>query len=137
MQNPQRSQAHERSAVSREVRDTALLWQPITMSVHGGGLQATIDHWHRQPNTHALNSEAQVVVTQLRRFDYVDHRALKPRDRVTLSSGDTLRMPVFSGGGKMHTYDAPYRLLFAIIHSGDHPCAGHYQSLLFAESQAF
>ena len=52
------------------VTQTGPLLARILMEVRGPTLQEPIDHWHAQPETHALRFRSGLVLVQLERYGY-------------------------------------------------------------------
>ncbi|OLQ02115.1 hypothetical protein AK812_SmicGene15049 [Symbiodinium microadriaticum] len=109
-------------------RDHEVRFAFVTMPCYG---------WGNQHYPHALVAETPFFTVQLKRYEFRDGRAHKRTDPVALRPNAVVRMPIFCTGESVSVRTATYRLLFAIVHTGDTPHAGHYQAALSCGSRFY
>ena len=66
---------------------------------------------------------------QVKRYAFHD-RAYKRTDPILLRLDTVVNVPIFCTVQGAEMYHVPYRLIFAIAHTGDTPQSGHYQAAL-------
>ena len=132
-------ESREGSRGALRIRDHAMLWTPIPIDLNAptADLQALLTGWGNQHYPHALVAETPFFTVQLKRYEFRDGRAHKRTDPVALRPNAVVRMPIFCTGESVSVRTATYRLLFAIVHTGDTPHAGHYQAALSCGSRFY
>ena len=97
-------------------------------------VQSLVDQWHAQEAIHAFTAAPSVLIIQLGRFSSEDGRVRKVHTSVLVD--EVLRLPVYIDAG-LHVRPHAYHRVATICHHGEHPRSGHYQALLFDETQAW
>ena len=120
-----------------QVRDSALLWQPLQLAVQANTLQSIVDLWQAQLFPHALAAETPCVVIQLKRYSFENGVARKLQQPIELRPGAIVQMPVFERGASLCIRTCAYRIIFAIVHTGLQLDSGHYQCILSCGRQLF
>ena len=130
-------ESRENRGGEAHVHDSAMLWTPIPMDLPATGLQSLVEGWSAQHYTHALAAETPFFTVQIKRFSFHDGRSHKRTDAIPLRPDAAVQVPIFCTGGGTSIELKPYRLVFAIIHTGNTPHAGHYQAALSCGSRFF
>ena len=114
------------------VHDSGHTQQPILLEIHQHGLQASIQQWHMQPYPHALREAPIVLFFQLKRWSQKDsHRPVnKDLTPFFFEVGATFDLPLFESARGLQVQWLKYRLVTVLLHTGMHPWAGHYRSIL-------
>ena len=102
-------------------------WKFISMV-----LQASIQQWHMQPYPHALREAPIVLFFQLKRWSQKDSHRPVNKDLAPFSFevGATFDLPLFESARGLQVKWLKYRLVTVLLHTGLHPWAGHYRSIL-------
>ncbi|CAE7801944.1 Crnkl1 [Symbiodinium sp. CCMP2592] len=92
--------------------------------------------WHEQEEKHAALVPTPIVILQISRFHYATDRPRASKRRYEVDPDPFIGIPVFTDG--LHCQSAEYRLNSVIVHLGEVPDMGHYQTLLYcAMSSSF
>ena len=88
--------------------------------------------WHMQPYPHALREAPIVLFFQLKRWSQKDsHRPVnKDLTPFSFEVGATFDLPLFESARGLQVKWLKYRLVTVLLHTGLHPWAGHYRSIL-------
>ena len=117
-----------------EVRDIGDTTVPLYIARPTGGkvdMQACVQQWSAQDLTHALVNPPALLCIQLERF-VRRNRAIRKKS-IPIAVGD-VQMPMYVNASD-RTVQIPYRLIAAIVHSGNSPNSGHYRSVLVASTE--
>ena len=112
-------------------------WTPIPMDLpsHNPTLQTLIAGWGHQHYTHALATETPLFTIQIKRYGFREGQSYKISTPIALRPNAVVDVPIFCTGAGTETYSAQYRLVFAVVHTGSTPNAGHYQTALSSGSR--
>ncbi|CAE7364204.1 unnamed protein product [Symbiodinium microadriaticum] len=91
--------------------------------------------WGHQHYTHALATETPLFTIQIKRYGFREGQSYKISTPIALRPNAVVDVPIFCTGAGTETYSAQYRLVFAVVHTGSTPNAGHYQTALSSGSR--
>ncbi|CAE7364170.1 unnamed protein product [Symbiodinium sp. CCMP2592] len=115
------------------VADSGHPLQPITLELNSRGLQASIVDWHLQPPfPYAFCQAPRMLFFQLKRWAQKDPSRPARKDLMPFpfEVGAPIDLPIFERAQGLHVQWQRYRLVTVLVHTGMHPWAGHYRSIL-------
>ena len=98
--------------------------------------RSLISRWHQQAELHAALAPATILILQVCRFHFEADNQVATKRRYRVVPDPYLDVPCFTGVGPQ-CRDMLYRLNSVVIHLGEAPVRGHYQSILHGETMAY
>jgi hypothetical protein len=127
-------QARLDTEVGPEVLEIGQLSKLLSMAIVGRTVQDTIDGWGTGDSVRALVGQPPpLLILHLARFS--EDGSSKDSRQLTVEPGGQVAVPCFSGAG-MEVAMRSYRIAAIVMHLGDTPRSGHYQSVLSVRHMA-
>ena len=95
-------------------------------------VQSLVHNWHDQQPRHAALAIPPAIILQVGRFHYDTTRGRAIKRRYETVPDTYIRFPVFGHG--VQCQEVRLRLNSMVIHLGEAPTHGHYQSVLYDHS---
>ena len=93
-------------------------------------LQDTINAWNQQHVDHASTCIPHQLFIALPRYRQHEDVVVKHRIFLNLTNKEIV-LTVFTGEGSLQVTWEAYSITTAIVHLGEHTCAGHYRTAFF------